>query len=150
MSQGFSIEPMTEADVDWIVEAEARLHVFPWTRGNFLDSLQAGYACWAMRRDGGPVAYAVLLLVLDEAHLLNISVCEGAQRQGIATALLGHLFDQARRCGARQMFLEVRPSNEPALTLYRLQGFQSVGRRSRYYPAPGGEREDAIVMRRGL
>lgn len=150
MSTVLSIEPMTEADVDWIVDAEARLHAFPWTRGNFIDSLQAGYACWSMRRDDVPVAYAVMLLVLDEAHLLNISVCEAAQRQGIATTFLNHLIGQARSCGATQMFLEVRPSNEAALTLYRRQAFQAVGRRKHYYPAPAGEREDAIVMRRDL
>jgi len=150
VSGGLAIEPMTEADIDWIVAAEVQLHAFPWSRGNFADSLQAGYACWTMRRDDRPVAYAVLLFVLDEAHLLNISVCVDAQRQGIATVLLHHLFDRARLCGATQMFLEVRPSNAAALTLYRRQGFQAVGRRKRYYPACNGGREDAIVMRRDL
>lgn len=150
MNEVLSIEPMTEADVAWIVEAESNLHAFPWTRGNFVDSLDAGYACWTMRRNGAPVAYAVLLLVLDEAHLLNISVIEAAQRQGIASRFIAHLVDQARRCGATQMFLEVRPSNEAALGLYRIQAFQAVGRRKHYYPAPGGGREDAIVMRRDL
>lgn len=150
MTGGVTIEPMTETDLDWIVTAEADLHAFPWSRGNFFDSLQAGYACWAMRRGAVPIAYAVLLLVLDEAHLLNISVCTAAQRQGVATLLLRHLFEQARVGGATQMFLEVRPSNEGALSLYQQQGFQSVGRRKRYYPAAGGGREDAIVMRRAL
>lgn len=151
MNQGDAeFAPMTELDLDWVVRHEAELHAFPWTRGNFADSLSAGYASWIMRCSGEPVAYAVMLGVLDEAHLLNISVTRLAQRGGVASLLLRHLFDEARLGGASQFFLEVRPSNSPALALYRKHGFESVGRRKRYYPAPGGEREDAIVMRREL
>lgn len=150
MNDEMSIKPMAESDLIWVATTEARLHAFPWSHGNFLDALQAGYACWTMRRNAEPIAYAVVLPVLDEAHLLNISVCAAAQRQGFATILLQHLFDQARMSGATQMFLEVRPSNEAALSLYGVQGFHAVGRRKRYYPAACGNREDAIVMRRDL
>jgi ribosomal-protein-alanine N-acetyltransferase len=145
---GFS--PMTESDLDWVVENETELHVVPWVRGNFLDSLQAGYGGWVMRIDEDRVAYAVMLIVLDEAHLLNISVARRTQRTGAGSRLLGFLFDEARRRGASQFFLEVRPSNEPALALYRAHGFLPVGRRKSYYPVAGGGREDAIVMRRDL
>lgn len=142
--------PMTELDLDWVVRHEAELHAFPWTRGNFADSLAAGYASWVMWSAGGPIAYAVMLRVLDEAHLLNISVTRRAQRRGTGSLLLQRLLDEAGTAGATQFFLEVRPSNAPALALYRKHGFETVGRRKRYYPAPGGEREDALVMRREL
>lgn len=139
--------PMAHADLDWIVDTERELHAFPWTRGNFADALASGYSAWVMRRDGEPAAYAVMLLVLDEAHLLNISVARSMQRRGLGSVCLGHLFKQAHQRGATQFFLEVRPSNAPALALYRRHGFMVVGRRKRYYPAPDGEREDAQVMR---
>lgn len=145
-----NISPMTEADLDWVTENEFELHAVPWTRGNFADSLTAGYSAWVMRLEGHPVAYAVMLGVLDESHLLNLSVARPAQRAGIGGMLLRFLVDEARRSGSAQLFLEVRPSNEPALALYGRYGFRPVGRRKSYYPVPGGGREDAIVMRRDL
>ncbi|AYH44235.1 ribosomal-protein-alanine N-acetyltransferase [Azoarcus sp. DN11] len=141
---------MSETDLPWVVENERELHAFPWSAGNFADSLCAGYNCWVMRNGAGPVAYAVMLTVIDEAHLLNISVARTEQRRGIGGALLEYLFSEARRVGATQFFLEVRPTNAPALALYERHGFAAVGRRKNYYPAPEGQREDAIVMRREL
>lgn len=142
--------PMTELDLDWVVENEAELHAFPWTRGNFVDSLVAGYGAWVLRDVAQPVAYAVMLTVVDEAHLLNISVARPAQRAGVGGRLLRQLFDEARERGASQFFLEVRPSNEAAIALYQRHGFEPIGRRKGYYPARDGGREDAIVMRREL
>lgn len=146
---GADFVPMFEQDLDWVSAREQELHPFPWTRGNFVDSLGAGYSCWLMKVQGRPVGYAVMMLVLDEAHLLDISVDRGAQRTGNGMALLDHLRSEARRNGAAQFFLEVRPSNEAALALYRKAGFEHIGRRRGYYPAVDG-REDAIVMRCAL
>lgn len=146
----FDFAPMTDDDLPWVVENEGELHAFPWTSGNFADSLMAGYSAWVMRREEQRIAYAVMLTVVDEAHLLNISVAREAQRGGVGGVLLHHLFGEAQRLGCSQFFLEVRPSNEAALALYHRHGFVAVGRRKRYYPAPDGQREDAIVMRRDL
>lgn len=144
-----SLRPMTEEDLDWVVEAETHLHAFPWTKGNFSDSLAAGYRCSILQADGRPIAYAVVLHVLDEAHLLNISVVTSAQRKGAGTQLLAYLRTQAATQGARHFFLEVRPSNGAAISLYRKSGFTEIGRRKAYYPALEG-REDAIVMKLDL
>ena len=142
--------PMTEVDLDWVVENEAELHAFPWTRGNFVDSLHAGYGAWVLRVAAQPVAYGVMLTVVDEAHLLNISVARAAQRAGVGGRLLRQLFDEAHGRGASQFFLEVRPSNEAAIALYHRHRFEAIGRRKGYYPSRDGGREDAIVMRREL
>lgn len=141
--------PMTEQDLDWVVACERDLHAFPWTRGNFVDSLVAGHGCWLLKVQGRRAGYAVMMRVLDEAHLLDISVDRSFQGHGHGAALLDHLRDEARRHGATQFFLEVRPSNEAALALYRKHGFEHIGRRRDYYPAVDG-REDAIVMRCAL
>ncbi len=145
--------PMSEADLDWVSAVECELHSFPWSRTNFSDSFSAGYSCWVASADAQAcaqqaqkVGYGIMLLVLDEAHLLNISIAREAQRKGYGVALLSHLREQARQCGARQFFLEVRASNESALALYRKTGFEVIGRRKAYYPASQG-REDAIVMK---
>lgn len=141
--------PMLLGDVPWVAARERELHESPWSEGNFTDSLEAGYSCWLALEEEVPVAYAILMVVLDEAHLLNITVAGARQRKGLGRALLSHLQGVARQVGAQQMFLEVRPSNLPALALYRQNGFHAIGRRKGYYPGPKG-REDAVVMRLAL
>ncbi|MDR0701898.1 MAG: ribosomal protein S18-alanine N-acetyltransferase [Azoarcus sp.] len=141
--------PMTESDLDWVTAQEACLHASPWTRQNFVDSLDSDYFCPLMYEGALPVAYAVVFMVLDEAHLLNLSVVRGEQGRGLGRRLLEFLMDKIRHDGCLWFFLEVRPSNTRALALYQRTGFVEIGRRASYYPSPDG-REDAIVMRCGL
>ena len=138
--------PMSASDLGWVVSVEAALHPSPWSRGNFDDAMSAGYACWTFREHGSPVAYAILMSVLDEAHLLNLTVAADHQGRGMGAAVLSFLLDEARRHGAAQCFLEVRESNHVARSLYRSRGFEAIGRRKGYYPGRPA-REDAIVMR---
>lgn len=142
--------PMREADLDDVMEIEAVQYPFPWSRGNFSDSLRAGY-CGRLLRDADRrlIAYAVLMVALDEAHLLNLTVARAFERQGHGRYMLERMTEAARLLGARHMLLEVRPSNEAALRLYRRYGFEAIGLRRGYYPAHRG-REDAVVMRIAL
>jgi ribosomal-protein-alanine N-acetyltransferase len=140
---------MTEADLDAVAAAEARIYAFPWTRGNFADSLAAGHGACLAQEDGRMIGYAILMQVLDEAHLLNISVLPELQRSGRGSALLIHISGQARIRAATRMLLEVRPGNLAGQGFYRRHGFVEIGRRRDYYPAHEG-REDAIVMARDL
>lgn len=137
--------PMRESDLDEVALLESALYDFPWTRVNFADSLIAGYCCRVLFQDGVLVAYAVMMCVLDEAHLLNLSVAGPMQRRGLGRLMLDHLAREAALYGAERMFLEVRPSNVAARAMYDAAAFQPIGRRPRYYPALDG-REDAIVM----
>jgi len=141
--------PMRAADVPGIVALERRIYPFPWTEGNFIDSISSGYSAWVCVEGGAVVAYAVMMRVLDEAQILTIGVAAERQRCGIGSALLEHLLRVAKVGGARRMFLEVRLSNLPAHGLYVRYGFAGIGRRAGYYPALNG-REDAIVMARDL
>lgn len=140
---------MTEADFDAVAEAEARIHPFPWTRGNFVDSLAAGHGAWLAREDGRMIGYAVVMSAPDEAHLLNISILPELQRGGRGSALLAHLFAEARTQRATRMLLEVRAGNLAGRGFYGHHGFAEIGRRRGYYQASEG-REDAIVMAREL
>jgi len=143
--------PMTVADLDAVLAVEAACYAFPWSHGNFIDSLAAGYRA-ELRLDptGGLIGYSVAMPGFEETHLLNLSVAPRHQRQGHAKAMLARLCDVARQRGDAKLWLEVRVSNEPALALYRQLGFEAVGIRKRYYPAALGRREDAMVMSRGL
>ena len=138
--------PMSELDLEWVAAQDRLLYPFPWSVMSFADSMRAGYGCWMMFDGAEPVGYAVLMMVLDEAHILNISVVSSRQSCGFGRRLLDHLGRVAREAGARQLFLEVRPSNAPALALYQRAGFETIGRRKGYYPAAEG-REDALIMR---
>jgi ribosomal-protein-alanine N-acetyltransferase len=136
---------MTAADLDAVVAIEEAIYPHPWTRGNFSDSLAAGYECWIVECGGEIAGYCVAAIAAGEAHLLNLSVAGSWQRRGIGREVLGVVLESARRAGAARIFLEVRPSNEVARTLYTAAGFKVVGIRRGYYPA-GEEREDAIVL----
>lgn len=140
---------MAEADLNAVAEAEARIHPFPWTRGNFADSLAAGHAGWLALEEGRMTAYAIMMQVVDETHLLNISVLPELQRSGRGSALLLGLLGLAREQGATRMLLEVRDGNVAARAFYRRHGFDEIARRRDYYRAHQG-REDAIVMARDL
>lgn len=138
-------QPMCAADIDAVMAVENRIYPYPWTAGNFRDSLDTGHGAWVCREADVMIGYAVMMNVVDEIHLLNISVVAERQRQGWGHAMLEHLLGLARRGGAGRMLLEVRPSNVAALALYARHGFTEIGRRRGYYPAGNG-REDAIVM----
>ena len=140
---------MNERDLDGVATLEARLQAFPWSRGNFADSLVAGYSAWVARRGGELIGFSVVMAALDEAHLLNIGVAAAWQGQGHGARLLRHAMQQARQDGAARLLLEVRPSNARAVALYRHFGFDEIGRRKGYYPAAVG-REDALVFARSL
>lgn len=152
---GVTARALTVADLDAVMCIEVQAYPFPWTRGNFLDSLAAGYWTQGLfgpaeqALPGAPptlLAYAWALPGVDEVHLLNLTVAPWAQRRGHARSLLDRLVDWARAEGAEQLWLEVRPSNLTAIALYRAHGFQTVGLRPGYYPAAQGQREDATVM----
>jgi ribosomal-protein-alanine N-acetyltransferase len=140
---------MMEADLDKVVVIEEHVHAHPWTRGNFVDSLSAGYHCWVAEHDSEIVAYGVLTVAAGEAHLLNLSVSGAWQRRGIGSQMTRFLLQLARDYGAEKMFLEVRPSNAAARALYARSGFSEIGRRRDYYPATSG-REDAVIMELAL
>lgn len=139
---------MGEEDLTDVVDIENRVYPFPWTYGNFLNSIQSGYETWILRTEQSkPVAYFLLMMVVDEAHLLNITVAPEFQGGGIGRWLLGKVAGLARNGGMRSVLLEVRPSNVRALNIYRQYGFIEIGMRKNYYPAFHETREDAIVMR---
>lgn len=142
-----SLLPMRLADVDEVHALEVRAYSFPWTRGNFVDSLVAGHLAELLRAaDGTLVGYWLAMPGVDEMHLLNLAVAPEHQRRGHARRMLDALVRRCRALGAHALWLEVRESNARAQALYRRYGFVAVGRRRGYYPAAHGRREDAIVM----
>ena len=139
------MRPLSESDLDQVMEVELAAYPHPWTRGIFSDCLRVGYECWGMFSGSRLAAYFVLTHAAGECHLLNLCVAPPRQRSGLGGILLEHARRLAQIRGCKRMFLEVRPSNPAALALYRRNGFEKVGQRPDYYTADEG-REDAIIM----
>ena len=143
MSAAVHFRPMTEADLDRVVQIENAAFSHPWSRNLFADGLKS-YDCWLLFDGDEQIGHGMIQIILDEAHLLNITVRPQSQGRGLGLQLLEHLMQRARQLGAGECFLEVRASNQSAYRLYERYGFNEVGRRRDYYPAAGG-REDALV-----
>lgn len=147
-----TLSPLEVADLPAVLAMEQRLQLTPWNERNFRDSMAAGHDLHVLRRAGMAVGYSVVMVVLDEAHLLNIGIAPDWQRQGLGAWLLAQVLAAARDQGARRIFLEVRASNLPALSLYQRCGFHCIGMRKGYYALAPGQagREDAQVLQRSL
>ena len=147
---GWQVRAMRARDLDSVAAIEHDIYPFPWTRGNFQDSLKAGYDAWVFEQAGSIIGYSVLMWAPEELHVLNLSVAAGRQSQGLGRAMLRWLCEDARARGAVTLMLEVRPSNTRALALYQSAAFRSIGVRKRYYPSYDETREDAWVLVRDL
>ena len=144
------LRPMQMADLDAIMAIEPTIYSHPWTRGNFSDSLNTGYSAWVLESNQIIIGYALLMMIMDEAHLLNLSVAKSHQKQGLGRYLLEHMLQIANNHRATNVFLEVRPSNVSAIALYENMGFCEMAIRRAYYPADPklfkNGREDAVLM----
>jgi [ribosomal protein S18]-alanine N-acetyltransferase len=137
---------MTVRDLDAVAALEASAYSYPWSRGNFTDSLAAGYLAEVLvDGDGQLIAYFIAMAGVDELHLLNITVAPECQGQGHGQALMAALRRHAEAQAVGSLWLEVRQSNLRAQALYRRLGYTEVGLRKGYYPA-AVRREDAVVM----
>jgi len=140
---------MTHEDIAVVSDIERRSYEFPWSHGVFRDCLLAGYQCIVLERDGGVAGYAILSIAAGEAHILNLCVDPNDRELGYGESLLDEILKRSNAAEVREIFLEVRPSNEKALALYEKKGFRQIARRPAYYQASEG-REDAAVLAKKL
>ena len=139
------LQALDAAQLDDLLRIEQMAYSHPWSRGNFVDSMQAGYAVQTLMGGDVLVGYYVAMEGVEEVHLLNITVAPEHQGHGYAVLMLDALALWSRQRLARWLWLEVRASNARALQVYERYGFRRVGVRKGYYP-DHGRREDAVVM----
>lgn len=141
---------LSQAWLDQVMAIEQVAYSHPWTRGNFIDSLAAGYHAEVLlgQHNGqeSVMGYFVAMQGVDEVHLLNITIAPGCQGHGWGRLLLETVCRWGQACQARWLWLEVRASNTRALSVYQRFGFRRVGERKNYYPLSPSLREDAVIM----
>jgi ribosomal-protein-alanine N-acetyltransferase len=136
---------MTLDDLLQVVQIDQSSFSLPWPERSFRFEITDNPAsrCWVAETDGCVAGMLVLWLIVDEAHIATLATLKEFRRQGVAKQLLDRALTSAIDEGAVRAFLEVRESNEAALTMYRKYGFVENGRRPRYYK---DNNEDAILM----
>ena len=145
MASALAMAPMTLGDLDEVLAIERVCFQTPWSRAAFRYELAQNRVArgWVMRVGREVGGYLCWWEIAHEIHITNLAVHPRFRRQGLARALLGALLQEGEGAAVEQVFLEVRPTNDGALGLYRAFGFQVIGRRKGYYLDTG---EDALVM----
>lgn len=146
--KNFKIRPMTAADVSKIVLMEIEVFTDPWPKAAFTEELnRPNRGVLIAESDGIITGYAAYIVSFGEAHLTNIAVSPSYRGKNIAKILLNSILGIAREAECENIFLDVRPSNMPAIELYRKFGFYELYTRPNYYHSPA---EDAMVMVKNL
>ena len=142
------ITNMHQSHVAQVAELEKLCFSDPWSENSIASELHNALSLWLVAVDGERVAgYVGSQTVMDESDMMNVAVHPDYRKQGIATALIVGLVEELRNRGSHCLTLEVRASNETAISVYRKLEFQEVGRRKNYYRNP---REDALILRKEL
>ena len=146
------IRKMTMADIPFVVEIEKQCFSLPWSEKSFEDSLSREDTIFLVcvdnvQMDETITGYMGLYVSFDEASVTNVAVSPAHRKKGYGEALVAAAKEAAKATGAENIFLEVRVSNEPAISLYKKLGFEELGIRKKFYEHPV---EDAIIMKVGI
>lgn len=140
------IKEMMEIHVPQIAELEKKCFHDPWSENSIASELNNRLSLWLVAvEDERVIGYVGSQTVLGETDMMNIAVHPDHRKQGVATALITELVDALGKRGSHSLMLEVRCSNETAISVYRKLGFWEVGRRKNYYRNP---KEDALILRK--
>ena len=137
---------MTSDHVSQIAQLEKLCFSDPWSENSIASELQNKLAFWLVAAEGNTVTgYIGSQTVMDETDMMNVAVHPDFRRRGIAEALVNGLVEHLKELGSHCLTLEVRASNDPAISLYEKLGFSEIGRRKNYYRNP---KEDALILRK--
>jgi ribosomal-protein-alanine N-acetyltransferase len=140
---------LTEKDLPDLLEIEAATQVAPWSRDIFERCFQLHCRGWVIEVAGKVVGFILVMVQIDECHILNFGVLPAYQKQGFGQQLLESALGEVKQQDISIAYLEVRKSNQRAISLYEKAGFKKIGERKQYYSAAEG-REDAVVYAKYL
>ncbi len=134
-----------DKDIDSIAEIDKLCFATPWSRDAYARELRANKLAFYIvaEEDNEIIGFAGLWGIIEEGHITNVAVHPAYRNKGLGRTLVSRLIEVAEEYGIDKFTLEVRPSNDAAITLYSKLGFKGVGKRPKYYEDNG---EDALIM----
>lgn len=140
------IRKLEEKDLEQVSIIEKNIFSDPWSKKSFADVLEREDVLFLVAEENERIlGYIGVYISLDEGEITNVAVEESQRKKGIGEKLLDELIMKLEERDVISIFLEVRFSNTPALSLYKKKGFKEVGIRKGFYDKP---KEDAIIMLR--
>ena len=135
---------MTEEHLETVLKIENECFSHPWSRESLLSELNNPNSVFiAALENDEVIGYIGMSTVIDEGYIFNVAVTESQRKKGIGSALIGEIVTYCKKNGFMFVTLEVRQSNQKAISLYSHFGFTKVGERKSYYRDP---EENAILM----
>lgn len=126
-----------------IAKLEKECFSTPWSEQTIEDAFKTGTRFFVAEKNNSVLGYVGISAILDEGYITNVAVFPEARQQGVASALLNSLFEFAKENSLSFISLEVRESNNAAISLYQKFGFKTEGKRKNFYSSP---QEDALIM----
>ena len=145
----YMIRLLSETDLPELILIEQLTQLAPWSEDTFTQCFKLGSRGWVIEHDNRSIGFVILMQQMGECHILNICIHPDYQHQGFGQQLLVYVLKAAKEKNAGIAYLEVRRSNQHAISLYKKMGFVEIGDRKDYYPAKKG-REDAILYAKDL
>jgi ribosomal-protein-alanine N-acetyltransferase len=139
-----SFREMLPEDAEAVEQVEKACFAMPWSRESFWREAAIENTLYLLALDHEQViGYVGCWISFEEAQITNVAVAPAYRGRRVGTEMMAELIRRVKEKGVTALTLEVRPSNAPALALYKNYGFKEAGRRPHYYSDNG---EDAIIM----
>jgi ribosomal-protein-alanine N-acetyltransferase len=140
---------MEEKHIKDILCIENNSYGYPWSEKIFNDCLKNNYLCRVLILDNVLIGFLISSIIQDECHIMNLCVDAKYRGSGYGRLILNKLHDEIATISCKTVFLECRPSNISAMNLYESEGYNEIGVRRNYYPAPNGY-EDAVMLAKNV
>lgn len=139
-----SFRQLHPGDVDSLVAIEQENTEHPWSKANFVSSMaDTNTLSVGLFLERDLIGYALVLVAIDSADLLNIGIHPEHKRRGFGKVLLVHMLSQLKEVSVKALILEVRAENHIAINFYKKYGFEPIAIREGYY----SNLEDAKIMK---
>ena len=139
-----SIEKCTRKDAPCVAKIEKECFSTPFKEEDIISYLKSPIWHFLVAKcEGEVVGYVSFTIIIDECQIVNVATSQDYRKMGVGKSLIEELLSYAKKSGVSKVYLEVRESNLPAISLYEKYGFEIVGVSKNHYSQPT---ENALLM----